>query len=101
MITKKKSGRVGAFSDITIQYAHARQNGRCGICGQKLDPSQVLSQAHHIRSTLYGGDNSVGNCVILCMERKDGTAGCHLFAHGDYYHRKFELDVSEYKYLNG
>lgn len=94
--------RPNEFTPHTIALAKSRQKGRCGICGKYFDRTGIKLEAHHIKSARYGGTNSLDNCVVLCAEdqfRQRG--GCHLFAHGDYYHRPFELNRSEYRFLNG
>lgn len=94
------------FSLTTKAKAYERQNGRCGICGQRFYKTGNKSQAHHIVSALYGGDDSLENCVILCTERGDGAdendkGGCHKYAHGGSYNKDFQLNRSQYKHLNG
>ncbi|WP_375447588.1 HNH endonuclease [uncultured Fibrella sp.] len=94
--------RPNDFTPHTLALAKMRQKGRCGICGKYVDRLGMRAEGHHIRSAKYGGSNRVDNCVILCAEDEFGhRGGCHLFAHGDWYHREFELNRSEYTYLNG
>lgn len=94
--------RPNDFTPHTIQMAKARQKGRCGICGKQFDRTRVKYEGHHIKSARFGGSNSIDNCVVLCAEDRSGQRGaCHLLAHGDYYHRSFELNRSEYRFLNG
>lgn len=95
--------RPNEFSTLTIAAALQRQQRRCGICGEKVLETGRKYNAHHVTSAKYGGSNSLDNCVILCDEDEDGWrgGGCHLFAHGDSFHRAFELNRSEYIYFNG
>ncbi|GAB3688898.1 hypothetical protein GCM10027592_04560 [Spirosoma flavus] len=95
--------RPNEFSKSTIADALQRQNGRCGICGENVLVLGRKFNAHHITSAKYGGTDSLDNCVILCDEDEDGWrgGGCHLFAHGDSFRRAFELNRSEYIYING
>ena len=93
--------RTFEFSGNTKKNAKARQNDRCAICGQNLDKTGNPFQAHHIVSAKYGGDDSLDNCVILCIVRDDESDGCHLYAHADDYRSKFQLDKNRYKYLHG
>ncbi len=95
--------RLNEFSTLTIETALQRQNGRCGICGEKVRKTGRRYNAHHMTSAMYGGSNSVDNCVILCDEDEEGGrgGGCHLWAHGNSFRREFELNRSEYIYFNG
>lgn len=52
------------FSTSTKRHARLRQNGRCALCGEKLD--NVWEEAHHIWPDSLDGRDHPDNCVILC-----------------------------------
>ena len=62
------------FSSKTKNDARYRQDGVCGVCGRNLDA--CWEEAHHILRQADGGNDGVGNCVILCDT-------CHYRVHND------------------
>jgi 5-methylcytosine-specific restriction endonuclease McrA len=81
-----------SFTDNTITQAYHRQNGKCAICGRKLDGTH---EAHHIKPRKFGGNDTLANCVVL-HER------CHREdAHGGNTRSDIQLDMSEYRWING
>jgi 5-methylcytosine-specific restriction endonuclease McrA len=80
------------FNSNTLTQAYHRQNGKCAICGIKLDGSY---EGHHILMQKHGGPDSVDNCAVL-HER------CHREdAHGGNTRNDIKLDRYEYRYING
>ena len=67
-----------------------------GNAGAALHKFGETSHAHHIKHAKFGGDASVGNCVIICWS-------CHYSAHegGNYRYGTVEADVSDFPYYNG
>ena len=72
------------FSKATKEAALVRQGYKCASCatpivalGQRQDLHAFgeWGEAHHIRHSRAGGDNSLENCVIICRS-------CHYSAHG-------------------
>ena len=72
------------FTTRTMKEALTRQKHRCASCGE---PIRFLGRAgrqyhrfgemvhaHHMVHAKAGGDNSKGNCVIICQ-------ACHYNAH--------------------
>jgi len=53
------------FSNRTRLQAWERAGGRCEECGVKLHVGDRREYDHRIPCEL-GGDNSLGNCVLLC-----------------------------------
>jgi 5-methylcytosine-specific restriction protein A len=52
------------FTKATKVKAHTRANGNCEGCGAKLGVGKF--QYDHIIPIAQGGDNSLGNCEVLC-----------------------------------
>lgn len=81
------------FSSTTITAARFRQNGRCAVCGRKLD--NLWEEAHHIHPHHLGGRDEVDNCVILCDS-------CNSWVHYDGCYRSGIVGPKSYfKYFNG
>lgn len=53
------------FSNRTRLQAWERAGGRCEECGVKLHVGDRREYDHRIPCAL-GGDNGLGNCVVLC-----------------------------------
>lgn len=53
------------FSTRTKLQAWDRAGGKCEDCGRKLHVGDVREYDHRIPCEM-GGDNSPGNCVLLC-----------------------------------
>jgi hypothetical protein len=75
-----------AFPYTTIKEAWKRQGGKCAKCCKELieynrDVGEIGAwHAHHRKPEGDGGDDSLGNCVILCINEPEN---CHFnFGHG-------------------
>src|SRR3990172_8371146 len=66
------------FPQSVINDAWLRQAGLCAACGKPLDPDNKtldhLWNVHHRKAVMFEGGNSLGNCVLLCVE----SPNCHL-----------------------
>ena len=58
------------FSGKTMDKAYARANGKCELCGSQLQPGYF--EYDHRLCCALGGDNSLDNCVVVCVP-------CHKF----------------------
>ena len=87
-----------AFSDSVANQAWGRQGGRCAKCGKELVRSnrdhgeRAAWHAHHRIPEGQGGEDTLDNCVILCINAPED---CHFnFGHGgiswDHYNRIFD-----------
>ena len=73
------------FSDITLLKAWARADGKCESCGKTLAWSNHEEgewgawEAHHIKAQKDGGENTLSNCKILCLDchKKTKSDGSH------------------------
>ena len=56
------------FTRTTMQAAWKRADGRCEgkDCGRKIFPGDGPEYDHRIADE-HGGDNSLGNCQVLCV----------------------------------
>lgn len=64
-----------AFTEDVIRNAFEKVNGYCQICGKKLVYNNRGStegrggwEAEHIKPVSEGGNDTIRNCMILCME---------------------------------
>ena len=66
-----------AFSETTKLQALQRANYRCEKCGKSV--TMATCQAHHKTSVAAGGNDTVSNCKILCINchKKTYTYGKH------------------------
>ena len=64
-----------------------RSGNRCERCDIDFD-EDLKGEFHHIIPVIYGGDNSIDNCSLLCSD-------CHLVAPD----MKDQKDVLIYKYF--
>lgn len=53
--------------------AWKRANGHCEKCTAKLYPGKY--EYHHDKECTFGGDNSLENCVVLCVPCHDLITG--------------------------
>lgn len=75
-----------AFLSTTIDKAWTRQGGKCAKCCKQLnkynrDVGEIGAwHAHHRKPVSENGDDSLGNCVILCINEPEN---CHFnYGHG-------------------
>lgn len=61
---------------------------QCEACGKQLRINNGL-EIHHIIFRSHGGDNSVQNCICLCV-------GCHEMAHSS----KNYVTPDEFQYIH-
>lgn len=54
------------FDKKTRELAWDRANGRCEICTQPFNGRRP--EYHHLIECAHGGDNSLGNCRVLCSK---------------------------------
>ena len=54
------------FTRTTKLAAWKRSDGRCGWCGRKIFPGDG-PEYDHIIADEHGGDNSLTNCQVLCI----------------------------------
>lgn len=72
------------FPDATIHTVWMIQNGRCGHCGKSLffeNRDRGLRgawHAHHRIPVQMGGQGTVENCVLLCINPPEN---CHSLSH--------------------
>lgn len=68
-----------AFSELVIEKAWNRAEGRCEKCNKKLARDNHSEgewgawEAHHIKAQKDGGDDSLSNCRILCLDCHKST----------------------------
>jgi hypothetical protein len=70
---KEKHLNIRAFSGNQKREAYERQKGKCIVCGEQFDISEM--EADHITPWHDGGKTSADNCQMLCKEdnrRKSG-----------------------------
>ena len=53
------------FTKATKLMAWTRCGGRCESCDAKLGVGK--HEFHHDKECTFGGDNGLGNCVVLCL----------------------------------
>ncbi len=53
------------FTAPTKRKAYERARGECQCCGTKLPDGSA--HYHHILEARLGGDNSLANCLVLCI----------------------------------
>lgn len=90
------------FRRYVEDEAWARQRGRCAACGKPLVyynrgwGGRGAYQPHHLRPRVYGGDDSVDNCVLLCI----GVEDCHLHVgHGGNFRNYIVLHEEDLTYM--
>lgn len=90
------------FSRYVEDRAWERQGGLCARCGKPLvyyNRGQGGSGAyapHHLRARVYGGPDSVRNCVLLCTIGEN----CHLHTgHGGDLSRRVVLQDGDLPFL--
>ena len=63
--------REGDFTNKTKKDAVKRQGGLCAFCGVFLQTpwslGEFVGNAHHLKPLKHGGDDSLENCVYLCL----------------------------------
>lgn len=64
---------MGSFPKWVRGVAFARANGMCEDCGRKFSEGWQLD-CHHILPHSFGGDDTLDNAVMLCLE-------CHAKRH--------------------
>jgi len=64
---------MGDFPKRVRRIAFARANGMCEDCGRKFSQGWQLD-CHHIIPSSFGGDDTLDNAVMLCLE-------CHAKRH--------------------
>jgi hypothetical protein len=70
-----------AFPKEVLEEAWLRQGGRCAYCGKELvwESTQQGERGawhpHHRKAVVDGGTDSLGNCVLLCINLPEN---CHL-----------------------
>ena len=69
-----KEKRNMAFPESVIERAWQRSGGECEVCNKKLsrynhnEGEWGAWEAHHITPQSKGGDDSLSNCKILCLD---------------------------------
>lgn len=61
---KEKYLNIRAFTPQMKRQAYERQNGRCSICKESFDVSEM--EADHITPWVEGGKTNSENCQMLC-----------------------------------
>ena len=64
---------IRSFTDAMKQKVYERQKGKCKVCGEKFDITDM--EADHITPWHLGGKTNENNCQMLCKEdnrRKSG-----------------------------
>ena len=69
-----------AFSQDTKDRAYRRAGGRCECemtsCGHRGRCNQPLGSnwhAHHRKAVASGGNDTLGNCLAMCISRHENT----------------------------
>lgn len=62
-----------AFSESVKKQAFERAHSKCENCGKSLYYGTASWHAHHIKSQLLGGLDTLGNCRILCVDCHEKT----------------------------
>ena len=92
------------FRESTVEKAWERQKGLCAYCGKRLvranhdKGSSGGWHAHHRKPVSHGGQHSLGNCALLCIN----PPNCHLHrGHKGYTKKRVVLYDYELRYLYG
>jgi len=63
---KEKFLSLRTFPESIKIKVHQKQKGKCKVCGEKFDISEM--QADHIKAWSRGGKTTEDNCQMLCIE---------------------------------
>lgn len=67
------------FSESVIDRAWVRADGKCEKCGKSLARNNHSEgqwgawEAHHVKAQKDGGEDSLSNCKILCLDCHKNT----------------------------